>query len=475
MKNTQPAILGNVPPQAIELEEAILGGLMLEKSTLTKHIGSINPEYFYSDSHQKIAQSILDLYASGKPIDLLTVTNHLRSKSILAEVGGASYMTDLTDRISGGAHLGEYILIIKEKYLMRKMIHLGMELMGKGYDSTANCFEVMDYGQMQLINMVGNMVSKSVIDIKQSMGDVFEEIAKNITKNQNNEITGVSTGLRRLDDLTGGWQNGDLVVLAARPAMGKTGLALSLSRAAAKQGKKVLLCSLEMTHKKLSYRMIAQETKMIDITKMQRGAMDLSDLNALMLRTNHMVKYGIKIDDDASMTVMQLRAKANQMKMEGGLDMIVLDYLQLMQDHGSKSGNREQEISSISRGLKVLAKDLDIPVIALSQLSRAVETRGGDHRPKLSDLRESGAIEQDADMVIFLYRPEYYGISEYNIDDDQLEATNGLAIGDIAKHRNGAIGEFYMRFHHKFTDFTDWNPAPPKSSSNFNYDRTANF
>jgi len=291
-------------------------------------------------------------------------------------------------------------------------------------------------------------------------------------KKKNNQITGIPTPITKLNQFTGGWQKGDLVILAARPAMGKTGLALSFARAAAKDNQSVLIFSLEMPHTKLTYRLVAQETRVKSVTEMQRGDITQAELNAMSLKTNQLTKYNISIDDQARMSLMALRSKANRMKATTGLDMIIVDYLQLMADE-VKGSNREQEISRISRGLKILAKDLNVPVIALSQLSRAVETRGGDKKPQLSDLRESGSIEQDADMVIFLYRPEYYGITEMEFDDLGSIHTKGLAVGNIAKHRNGPIGDFLMTFSPAFVDFTDWEipGAMPSERESFDWNR----
>ena len=445
-----------IPPQSVDLESAVLGAVLLEASALIEAASELRPEIFYKESHKVICEAMIGMYREGEPIDLLTVTDRLRKIGKLEVCGGVFYLTELTDNVSSSAHVQSHLKIITEKYLMREMIRISSESQRIAYDDTTDVFDLMDSMQVSLINLLGGISSQQAIKLKDSAVEVLQEMAKNMAKKQNNQITGIPTPITKLNEFTGGWQKGDLVIIAARPAMGKTGLALALARSAARDDHAVLFFSLEMAHTKLTYRLIAQETRIKSVTEMQRGDMTQSELNAMSLKTNKLTKYNISIDDQARMSLMALRSKANRMKATTGLDMIVVDYLQLMADEVNGS-NREQEISRISRGLKILAKDLNIPVIALSQLSRAVETRGGDKKPQLSDLRESGSIEQDADMVIFLYRPEYYGIGEMEFPDHGSISTKGLAVGNIAKHRNGGIGDFLMRFSAPYVDFTDWH------------------
>lgn len=451
---------GLIPPQDVSLEQAVLGAVMLEKDALVRAGSEIRPDYFYKESHVVIAQAVLGLFGSGEAVDLLTVTTELRKMGKLEVAGGASYLTELTSKVASAAHLEAHIKVIQEHYLRREMIRLASEIQRKAYQDIEDVFELMDQSQVMLINLTGRMSSKQAISLKQSTMEAFRDMEKNMALKHNQELTGIPTPIQRLNNFTGGWQNGDLVILAARPAMGKTALALAFARAAAKGGKATLIFSLEMSHQKLTYRLIAQETKIKTVTEMQRGDLTQAELNAMTIATSRMTNYKINIDDQAGMSLMALRSKANRMKMKGELDMIVVDYLQLMEGAGKNNTNREQEIAMISRGLKVLAKDLDVPVIALSQLSRAVETRGGNKIPQLSDLRESGAIEQDADMVIFLYRPEYYGIAEMDFDYLGTVGTKGLAIGSIAKHRNGATGDFLMTFDSMHVDFMDYQSTP---------------
>lgn len=460
--------LGKIPPQDIALEEAVLGAVMLESSALTEAAGEMKPAIFYKDSHGLICEAILTLYSEGSQVDLLTVTSQLRSMGKLEAAGGAYYLTELTSKVAGASHLAIHLKILQEKYLMRQMIRLSQETLKAGYDETTDIFELMDSIQREMINLTGGISSQQAISIKDSTIQVFQEMALNMIKKDNNQITGIPTPITKLNGLTGGWQNGDLVILAARPAMGKTALALAFARSAAKEKKGVLFFSLEMPHSKLTYRLISQETRIKSVTEMQRGDLTQPEINAMSLKVNQLTNYKINIDDQARLSLMALRAKANRMKAKGELDMIIVDYLQLMGDE-VKGSNREQEISRISRGLKILAKELNIPVIALSQLSRAVETRGGDKRPQLSDLRESGGIEQDADIVIFLYRPEYYGITQMEFDGMGVIDTQGLAVGNIAKHRNGPVGDFVMNFQPKYVDFTDWGiQAEEKKSFDWN-------
>lgn len=449
--------LGLVPPQALELEEAVLGALMLEKEALTNVIHILKVQNFYKDAHKVIYQAIIDLFSESHPIDLLTVTTQLRKNGTLETAGGAFYVTELTSKVASAANIEHHARIISEQSMKRELIQISGEIQKNAFDQTSDVFELMDKVQLQLINMLGGLSSNRAISLKESTSQAIASMAQNMARKEKGLLTGIPTPIESLNQFTGGWQKGDLIVLAARPAMGKTGLALSFARAAAKDQKSVLFFSLEMPHEKLTYRLIAQELKTKSVTEMQRGDLTQPELNAMILGTNRMTNYQISIDDQASMSLMQLRSKATRMKATNGLEMIIVDYLQLMHGEGGKnSGNREQEISQISRGLKILAKDLNVPVIALSQLSRAVETRGGDKKPQLSDLRESGAIEQDADIVIFLWRPEYYGITECDFENVGTISTGGLAVGIIAKHRNGGTGQFRMTFDSKHVDFMDY-------------------
>lgn len=454
--------LGKLPPQAVELEEAVLGALMLEKDAINAVIDILSEESFYKDAHRLIFKSIINLFRDSEPVDLLTVTSELRKSGDLEKAGGAFYITELTSQVSSSANIEYHSKIIQEQHLKREMIKIGSLMQQKSFEDTTDVFELMDSIQVSLLGLMGGISSNKSIKLKDSISDVFQQMKLDMTKKQNNEITGIPTPITKLNQFTGGWRNGDLIILAARPAMGKTALALDFAIAAAKEKRKVAFFSLEMVHQSLTYRIIAKETKVRSVQEMQRGDLNSDQYFKMDGKVNSLRALDITFDDEGNLSLMGIRAKANKIKMLEGIDMIVVDYLQLMADQ-VKGSNREQEISRISRALKVLAKELNIPVIALSQLSRAVETRGGNKKPILSDLRESGSIEQDADMVIFLYRPEYYGISEMEFDDIGVVDTKGLALGDIAKHRNGSLGEFRMNFDGRHVHFSDWDiPIPQK-------------
>lgn len=455
MRNKSKNNLGIIPPQAVELEEAVLGAIMLEKDSLTRVIDILKPEVFYKDQNKLIFEAILDLFSESNPVDLLTVTDQLRRNGNLEKAGGAFNLTELTSNIASAANIEYHSRIIQEKFLARELIRLSSDLAKSAFDDSTDVFDLMDSHLAGLIALNGGFSSSQSVTINQSAREVLNEMAGNMAKRQNHEITGVPSPIDLLNDYTGGWQKGDLILIAGRPAMGKTGFALSCARSAAKAGKGVLIFSLEMSHKDLTYRMIAQELKQNAVSDMKKGNISQSEFASLTYRVSSLTNKNITIDDTSNLNIVSLRSKATKLKASSDLGLIVVDYLQLMTGD-SKSNNREQEISTISRGLKVLAKELQVPIIALSQLSRAVETRGGDKKPQLSDLRESGAIEQDADMVIFMYRPEYYGITEYEDESNGVIATNGLALGLIRKYRNGSTGDFLMRFDAKHVDFMNY-------------------
>lgn len=456
---------GLLQPQAIELEEAVLGAILLEKDALNTVMADLKKEVFYKDAHQMIYEAILDLFAQSLPVDLLTVTNQLRKDGMLEKAGGAFYLTELTSKVASAANIEYHAKIIQEKYMKRELIRMATELTKSAYDEASDVFDVSDSHLASLIGLSGGFTSTHAVTIKESTMEVMKEVSTNMSKRENNQITGLATPFDSLNEFTGGWRKGNLILIAGRPAMGKTAFALSCIRAAAKTGAGVMIFSMEMTHKDLTYRLIAQELKRNSVTDLKKGKISSSDLAAMSHQVTSLTQRNIKIDDTPSLNIIGLRSKATAMKATGNLGLIVVDYLQLMAGD-PKSKNREQEISTISRGLKVLAKELDVPVIALSQLNRSVETRGGDKKPQLADLRESGAIEQDADMVIFMYRPEYYGITEFQDDDGQVISTDGLALGLIRKHRDGSTGDFKMRFDARHVDFmnyqTDWSEMPRK-------------
>ncbi|TDK42698.1 replicative DNA helicase [Algoriphagus formosus] len=445
-----PNNLGKLPPQATDLEEAVLGALMLEKDALTQVIDILKVESFYKDSHQAIFQAILDLFSESQPIDLLTVTSQLRKNGKLEIAGGAFYITELTSKVSSAANIEFHARIITEQAIKRELIRISSEIQKNAFEETTDVFELLDEMEQSLFEISEKNIRKNYADMRSIMREAIAEMEAK--KDQKDGLTGVPSGFTDLDRVTSGWQKSDLVIIAARPAMGKTAFVLSVLRnAAVDHERPVAIFSLEMSSVQLVNRLISSEAE-LDSEKIKKGSLLEHEWAQLVHKTAKLSKASLFVDDTPALSILELRAKARKLKAQHNIQMIVIDYLQLMSGDtkGGGGGNREQEIASISRALKKIAKELEIPVIALSQLSRAVETRGGDKRPQLSDLRESGAIEQDADMVMFLYRPEYYGITE-----DEGMSTQGVGEVIIAKHRNGSLGTVKLRFIGKYTKFTD--------------------
>jgi len=443
--------IGKLPPQALDLEEAVLGALMLEKDALTAVVDILTPESFYKDSHKVIYQAILDLFNASEPIDLLTVTNQLRKSGQLEIAGGAYFITELTSRVSSAANIEYHARIITEQSMKREMIHIASEIQRDAYEETTDVFELLDKMEQSLFEISENNIRKNYSDMRSIMREAITELESK--KGQKDGLTGVPSGFTALDRVTSGWQKSDLVIIAARPAMGKTAFVLSVLRnAAVDHNRPVAIFSLEMSSIQLVNRLISSEAE-LDSEKIKKGNLADYEWEQLIHKTNKLSSAPLFVDDTPALSILELRAKCRRLKAQSDIQMIVVDYLQLMSgdSKGGAGGNREQEISSISRALKKIAKELSVPVIALSQLSRAVETRGGDKRPQLSDLRESGAIEQDADIVMFLYRPEYYGITE----TEDGHSTAGLGEVIIAKHRNGSLENVKLRFIGKYTKFTD--------------------
>lgn len=443
--------IGKLPPQAIDLEEAVLGALMLEKDALTAVVDILTPESFYKDSHKVIYQAILDLFNASEPIDLLTVTNQLRKTGQLEIAGGAYFITELTSRVSSAANIEYHARIITEQAMKREMIHIASEIQRDAYEETTDVFELLDKMEQSLFEISENNIRKNYADMRSIMREAINELEGK--KGQKDGLTGVPSGFTALDRVTSGWQKSDLVIIAARPAMGKTAFVLSVLRnAAVDHNRPVAIFSLEMSSIQLVNRLISSEAE-LDSEKIKKGNLADYEWEQLIHKTSKLSSAPLFVDDTPALSILELRAKCRRLKAQSDIQLIVIDYLQLMSgdSKGGNGGNREQEISSISRALKKIAKELNVPVIALSQLSRAVETRGGDKRPQLSDLRESGAIEQDADIVMFLYRPEYYGITE----TEEGQSTAGLGEVIIAKHRNGSLENVKLRFIGKYTKFAD--------------------
>ncbi len=442
---------GKIPPQAIDLEEAVLGAMLIDEKGVNEIIELLSPEVFYNRSHQLIYESIERLFRESEPIDLLTVSADLKKNKNFEPAGGDFYLISLSQKVSSSAHIEFHSRIILQKYIQRKLITISNEIIQKSYNESTDVMDLLDEAESKLYDVAqGNIKTstESAQNLVIRAKTRIEEIAKQ------EGLSGVSTGFEKLDALTSGWQPSDLVIVAARPGMGKTALALSMARnISVKQGIPVAFFSLEMSSVQLITRLISSETG-LSSDKLRTGKLEPHEWKQLNIKVTDLESAPLFIDDSPSLTIFELRAKARRLASSHGIKLIIIDYLQLMNIGSSnKAGNREQEISTISRNLKALAKELDIPVIALSQLSRAVETRGGTKRPILSDLRESGAIEQDADIVSFLYRPEYYGITEW--DDDMKTPSEGQGEFIVAKHRNGALDSIKLKFIPNLGKFED--------------------
>lgn len=441
------AVNGKTPPQAIELEEAVLGALMLDQNALTNTIEIIKPEYFYKPEHEIIFKAIVSLFEKTQPVDILTVVETLRSTGKLEAAGGAYYVSQLTSRVASAAHIEYHARILSQKYIQRELIRVSTETLTESYDETTDVIELLDKTEQRLMDITENNFRRDYSDMNSLVKIAYDEIEKS----QSNEsgVSGIPTGFTELDRMTAGFQRGTLIILAARPAMGKTAFALSIARNMAVEfDKPIAFFSLEMTGVELTMRLISSESE-IPADKFKKGGLEEWQKQQIYQKSERLSTAPIYIDDTPQLTIFELRAKCRRLKQRYGIEMVFIDYLQLMHGGGdNKNGNREQEISTISRQLKALSKELNIPILALSQLSRAVETRGGDKKPQLSDLRESGAIEQDADIVMFIYRPEYY-----KIESDDKGSTEGKADIILAKHRSGGTGDVRLRFIGKYARF----------------------
>ncbi|MBK5285173.1 MAG: replicative DNA helicase [Bacteroidia bacterium] len=440
---------GKLPPQAIDLEEAVLGALMLEKNALTSVIDILPPDCFYKDAHRIIYGAIRRLFEKSQPIDLLTVSAELRQSGELELIGGPYYLTQLTRPVASAANIEYHARIVLQKHIQRELIRISGETLRDAYNETSDVFDLLDRAEQNLFDVAqGNIQGKY-----REMSDLVSESIKQIehARRQESGVTGVASGFSELDKVTSGWQKSDLVIIAARPGMGKTAFVLSLARNAAVLAKKpVAIFSLEMSAVQLAHRLISAETE-LSADKLRKGALkdhEWEQLNSLVKNISEAPLY---IDDTPALSIFDLRSKCRRLKVQHNVELIIVDYIQLMRSEiDSRSGNREQEISLISRSLKSIAKELNVPVIAISQLNRSVEARL-TKKPMLSDLRESGAIEQDADMVLFIYRPEYYNLTQ----DEEGNPTAGVAEIIIAKHRNGALKDVKVRFIDRLAKFVE--------------------
>ncbi len=443
-------VFGKVQPQAVPLEEAVLGAIMLDKDALPIVLDIIQVKSFYTEAHQHIYQAMRNLFDRSQPIDLLTVTEELRKAGTLEMVGGPAYLVTLTNKIASAANIEYHARIISQKSIQRDLITVSTKIIRDAYEDTTDVFNLLDEAEQGLFNITQQNMNQGF----QHMGKIAATVMTQLEDLSQKEegLTGVPTGFTELDRLTSGWQKSDLIIIAARPGMGKTAFTLSLARnAAVDYEKPIAFFSLEMSNTQLVQRILSSEAE-IPSSKLRTGQLEDYEWQQLNSTIKKIGEAPIFIDDTPGINIFELRAKCRRLKMKHDVQMIIIDYLQLMTGGPeNKNGNREQEISMISRSLKGLAKELDVPVIALSQLSRAVEVRGGAKRPQLSDLRESGAIEQDADIVSFIYRPEYYSIME----DDEGNSLKGITEIIVAKHRNGSLNTVNLKFIPQFTKFAD--------------------
>ena len=441
---------GKLPPQAVELEEAVLGALMIDKNALNEVIDILEAECFYKDAHQEIYKAIKTLFTESQPIDMLTVSTLLRKNGKLEICGGDFGIANLTQKVASSAHIEYHARIIVQKHIQRSLIRVSSEIIQDAYDESSDVLDLLDKAEGKLFEIANGNIKKNYDSAQSLVKEAIERI-EFISKQEG--LSGIASGFTKLDRVTSGWQPSDLVILAARPGMGKTAFVLSMARNIAVESKSaVAVFSLEMSSVQLITRLISSETG-LSSEKLRKGKLEDYEWQQLHAKIKSLEKAPLFIDDTPALSVFDLRAKCRRLVAQHDVKVIIIDYLQLMTAGGDAKGNREQEISTISRSLKSIAKELNVPVIALSQLSRAVETRGGSKRPLLSDLRESGAIEQDADIVSFIFRPEYYGLTEW--DDEDGTPCEGQAEFIIAKHRNGGLENIRLKFTGHLAQFSN--------------------
>lgn len=446
---------GRIPPQALDLEEAVLGAIMVERDAIIEVLDILKPESFYKDAHQKIYKTIIRISMAEKPIDILTVTEELRKEGELEEVGGPAYVTQLTGRVASAAHLEFHARIVAQKYIQRELIRVSSEIQSRAFDDSIDVDELLDFSEQQLFEIAEGNIKKEIAQINTLIKEAIHQIEE--ASKREDALSGVASGFTKLDRLTSGWQNSDLIIIAARPSMGKTAFVLSMARNMAVDHKQaVAFFSLEMASLQLVNRLIVAET-LLPSDRIRNGRLERWEWEQLDYKIKSLVEAPIFIDDTPAISIFELRAKCRRLKNLHDIKIIIIDYLQLMSGPPELKGSREQEVSSISRSLKGIAKELNVPIIALSQLNRSVEMRSGSKRPQLSDLRESGAIEQDADLVLFIHRPEKYGIDQ----DDDGNSLRGIAEIIVAKHRNGAIDDINLKFKEEFAKFTDIEEVEP--------------
>jgi len=443
------SLFGKMPPQANELEKAVLGALLIQNDAVFTIISVLKPESFYEPGHQEIYRSIINLATNHKPVDIITVAHELKSREQLDIVGGEVYLAELTDRVATASHLEFHARLVHQKYIQRELIKSAAEIQKRSYDDSEDVEELINFAESEIFNLSEGNINNETVQINIVLDKALTAIEE-ASKNKN-KLLGVPSGFSKIDRITAGWQPSDLIIIAARPSMGKTAFVLSMARnMAVDHQRPVAIFSLEMSSMQLVTRLISAESEIAG-EKIKVGDLQEFEWEQLERKIKSLETAPIFIDDTPAISVFELRAKCRRLVRNYKIQAIIIDYLQLMTTGTDMKGNREQEVSTISRSLKAIAKELNLPVIALSQLNRSVESRSGDKKPQLSDLRESGAIEQDADMVLFIHRPEYYGIT----NDADGKSLNGLAEIIIAKHRNGATGAKWLKFRKEYAKFTD--------------------
>ena len=442
---------GRMQPRDKDLEEAVLGALMLEKDAYTVICDILKPESFYEPANQKVYEAIQQLGAAQQPIDMLTVVERLRHNNTLDEVGGPVFISELTSKVASGAHVEYHARIVAQKYLARELISFASQIESKAFDESNDVDDLLQEAEGRLFEISQRNVKKDVTQIDPVISQAIQQIES--AANRTSGLSGLESGYHDLDKLTSGWQRSDLIIIAARPAMGKTAFVLSMAKnMAISYNIPVAIFSLEMSNLQLVNRLISNTCE-LESEKIKSGRLTQMEWDQLMSRIKHLYSAPLYIDDTPSLSVFELRTKARRLVREHNVQFIIIDYLQLMNASGMKFGSREQEVSMISRNLKQLAKELNIPIVALSQLNRSVESRTDGKRPQLSDLRESGAIEQDADIVCFIHRPEYYLRSDTDANGNDIR---GLAEFIVAKHRSGSVDDIKLRFKAKYARFENW-------------------
>lgn len=441
MKDNESSLY-KVPPQNIEAEQSIIGSILLENSAINSALEILSKNDFYSEAHRRIFGVIIELSEKNEPVDLITLSSALKDKNMLDSVGGTTYLASLVDSVPSAANIIHYAKIVKEKAVLRGLIGSATEIINSCYDTGSDVDEVLDKAEHSIFEISENKVRPSFSPIREIVKDSFRSIEDLFARKQ--LITGVPTGFEKMDDLTSGLQKSELIIIAGRPSMGKTAFALNIAQYAAMEEQiPAAIFSLEMSKEQLAFRLLSSEAK-VDSQRLRKGFLGETDWPKLTTAAGRLSEAPIFIDDTPGITVLEMKAKSRRLKADQGLGLIIVDYIQLMRT-GSYRESREQEISEISRSLKALAKELRVPVIALSQLNRKVEERP-NRRPQMADLRESGAIEQDADVIAFIYRDEVYNKSDDNPD-------KGIAEIIIAKQRNGPTGTVKLAFLEKFTSF----------------------